>query len=247
MDTADQNKLRVVPYMPELKKLTGSVISAILLAQLWYWWERRSGPLLYKTDNELATELGIGVKAMRNAKKLLIDKHFVTTRNQGIPQRTYYKVMFFQHNLEMKLAERDKFKCSEEQDDSSQKTNMYTPNGETNSYNTHKNTQKMTTEKNSKSAFSTHARTNGNSLLSAFLSRWQTIIDQQDWPLHLAWHQLSPELDEQIISTIDEYGGIDALMCELEARCNRIASDDPWREFIEHPVNLPFLLNAEPI
>ena len=90
---SNNKKHRKIAYYPDLIEVTGSLVSAILLCQLTYWWSRKSGPLLYKTDLELADETGCGLKQIRTAKRKLIDKGFIETVNKGIPQRTHYRLI----------------------------------------------------------------------------------------------------------------------------------------------------------
>lgn len=65
-----------------LIKFTGTLNSALLMSQILYWGDRTKDPegWFYKTDTDWLKEIGLQVKAVRNAKALLIGRGCVETK-----------------------------------------------------------------------------------------------------------------------------------------------------------------------
>ena len=239
---------RKVPYFPELSAITGSVTSAILLAQLSYWWDRKAGKTLYKTDQDLAIELGFSLKTLRGAKQKLKDAMLVKIVLKGIPRKTHYTAIEDINDLiTLTAAKRSNQGDQKRQKSSVKKACKVEQKGQTNSCNTQFNTQNTSTD--TTSTLSTiQAKKIKTMRLNSFLGRWQAVVDKNDWPVELTWHRPSQDLDRRILTAIDRFGGIDELIDELLHRCSEIDGDNDWRmmhkEYGEtFPVNLAYLLN----
>ena len=83
---------RVIAFSPCFAKITGSLASGVLLAQLLYWHKAMDGKEFYKTDAELIEETGLSRHEFRSAKGKLKDKGFVTTKLKKSPAKTHFKV-----------------------------------------------------------------------------------------------------------------------------------------------------------
>ena len=237
---------RVIAYRPALRNITGSVNSALLLSQLDYWWDLKSGAMLYKTDSELAKELNFGLKELRNAKQKLIDSGLITVVLKGIPQTTHYSLKTRVGNLLDSAAQKVNKVTSKGKVSKGNRAAKSLPKGQTNSCITQETTQK----KNDKDYYMKPNRSfdekTSEYMLKIFLARWQQIVTNNKWALQLEWHRPSPEVDARIVESIQQYGGIDGLINELEKRCEAICEQDAWRTYEDQPLNLTFLLNAEP-
>ncbi|WOG27876.1 hypothetical protein [Endozoicomonas sp. 8E] len=234
--TTEKKKHVIIPYYPVLSAITGSTNSALLLAQIDYWWEKRSGRLLYKTDQEFSNELNIGIKALKNAKRLLIKNGHVKVTRKGIPQRSHYELIT---PINMLL---DKTEALPKGSNNHPKRVLKsTPKGPTNSCITHDNTAEIT---------STRAigLSSDNSLplkLKQFLARWQETVNKNSFCIALDWHTPSKNLDQKILHFIERYGGIDSLIHHLERACEQIDRLTPWRVDQGQLVNLRFLLDSD--
>lgn len=62
---------RVVAYYPNLRKLTGSTTSSILLCQLLYWCDKSKDGWIYKTGDEIEEETGLTYWEQKAAKENL--------------------------------------------------------------------------------------------------------------------------------------------------------------------------------
>lgn len=81
-----------VAYFPVYARIAGSVSAGVLLAQLLYWWQVQHEEEFYKTDEEFADELAMGVYELRGARKKLIEAGLITTVRKGLPRRMHYTV-----------------------------------------------------------------------------------------------------------------------------------------------------------
>lgn len=81
----------VVAYRPVFYKLTGRVSSALLLSQVAFW-HGKHGREVYKTDREIAEEVGMGIREAQAAKKHLIELGLIQVVKRGTPQRSFYSL-----------------------------------------------------------------------------------------------------------------------------------------------------------
>ena len=81
-----------IAYYRVYAKVTGQVVSGILLSQLVYWGSTRKFAEFYKTDAEIAEETGLAVWEVKKAKKNLISKEYVSIEKKSIPCKTYYTI-----------------------------------------------------------------------------------------------------------------------------------------------------------
>lgn len=94
-----------IAYHRIYSKITGRAITGLILSQLVYWAATKNWGENYKTDEELAEEVGASIKEVRNAKKKLKEFYFIKIEVRGIPARTYYTID------PIKLAEVVKLVC----------------------------------------------------------------------------------------------------------------------------------------
>jgi len=64
---------RVVAYYPNLKKITDSTTSSILLCQLLYWCDKTKDQWIWKTSDDIEEETGLTYNEQRTARKNLVD------------------------------------------------------------------------------------------------------------------------------------------------------------------------------
>ena len=81
---------RPVAYYPIYKELAGSIHGGILLSQLMYWFSKKDK--IYKTSDELMSELGFTERELKTAKSHLKKVAFIATTREGIPAKTYYEI-----------------------------------------------------------------------------------------------------------------------------------------------------------
>jgi len=84
------NQRPMVIYPAYRQLVGGNWAAAALLAQLLYWWQVSGGERFYKTDAEIAAELGMTEKELRTAKAKLKELPFLTITREGMPAKTYY-------------------------------------------------------------------------------------------------------------------------------------------------------------
>lgn len=89
---------RVIPYYPDFKEISGSIQSAIMLAQLCYWSGAKNvavrGGWLYKTVQQFLDEAGLSKKQQYIARKRLETIGVIECKLKGIPRRWWYRVNF---------------------------------------------------------------------------------------------------------------------------------------------------------
>ena len=81
---------RPVAYFPVYKKITGNVHGAILLSQLMYWFSKADK--FWKTNDEIAEEIGFTERELKTAKSSLKNVDFVIVTREGLPAKTYYSI-----------------------------------------------------------------------------------------------------------------------------------------------------------
>lgn len=83
---------RPIAYHRIYTKITGNLISGVLLSQLVYWGSTREYKEFYKTNKEISTETGLADWEVKKAKKNLQRLGLITTINKSLPRKTYYTV-----------------------------------------------------------------------------------------------------------------------------------------------------------
>lgn len=84
---------RPIAFHRCLVGITGSVNAALLLGQLIYWTPRSNDKgWIYKTADELETEIGLGRREQETARRALRAAGFVTENKKGIPPKIYFLV-----------------------------------------------------------------------------------------------------------------------------------------------------------
>jgi len=84
---------RPLVIYPAYRRLVGgSWSAAAALAQIVYWWSAVGGRRYYKTDAELAAEVGLSAKEMETAKRHLRALPFLRITREGLPARTWYEL-----------------------------------------------------------------------------------------------------------------------------------------------------------
>ena len=142
---------KVVCVKPIHLTITGCLNAAYLLGQIIYWDKIHEGNEFYNTDEDLATQLQIGLKAFRGAKIILKNMGIVSIVLRGTPARSYYKLnqeilKSFEKSMGQSdlssLPKRDKLDCL-------QKANLIAQNRQTSlpqkGQTTTKSTTKITT------------------------------------------------------------------------------------------------------
>jgi len=80
-----KNRVNIIPYRPELNKITGSITASILLNQIIYWWNKSGkrkfykftepcGHKLYKKGDSWCEELGFTKRQFNTAIKKIAFK-----------------------------------------------------------------------------------------------------------------------------------------------------------------------------
>jgi hypothetical protein len=91
------NELKVltgtkVTYSPRVARKTGSVISAIFLQQMLYWWERKKDEMVYKSIHELENETALSRYQQDTAIKKLVKMGFIEVVCKGSPPIRHFRV-----------------------------------------------------------------------------------------------------------------------------------------------------------
>ena len=83
---------QAIRYIPEYAVLTGSLQAGLLLSQLVYWAEMMKGKPFYKTNAQLANELGMTAQQIRRAKEVLLRQELISIELKGMPKKSFYGV-----------------------------------------------------------------------------------------------------------------------------------------------------------
>ena len=84
---------RPVAYYPRLAKFFGSVNSAILFSQLFYWQQRCDNKLgVFKTSEEWSEETGLSYREQATARQHLIKRGFLVETNKRLEHRIYFRL-----------------------------------------------------------------------------------------------------------------------------------------------------------
>jgi len=84
---------RPIAYHRIYTKITGSVLSGVLLSQLTYWGSTRKFKEFYKTNNEISKETGLADWEVKKAKKILLKKELISIKLKSLPRKTYYTIL----------------------------------------------------------------------------------------------------------------------------------------------------------
>ena len=83
---------RVVAYYPNLKKITDSTTSSILLCQLLYWCDKTRDQWIWKTSDDIEEETGLTYNEQRTARKNLVDLGIVTEEYKRLDHMYRFRV-----------------------------------------------------------------------------------------------------------------------------------------------------------
>lgn len=78
-----------VAYHRVYSKITGSANTGLLLSQIFYWSNKMHRPF-YKTNEDFADDLGIGLSTFKASKARLVKLGFISTFLRGVPPTTHY-------------------------------------------------------------------------------------------------------------------------------------------------------------
>jgi len=84
--------IRPIAFYPQLRQITGSIPAAIMLQQLLYWWDRRKGETIHKTEAEMQAETSLTPAEQKSAIKALKEKGFITVQRKGLPAKRHFIV-----------------------------------------------------------------------------------------------------------------------------------------------------------
>jgi hypothetical protein len=83
---------RPISFYPVLRKISGSIPSALLLQQLLYWWDKKDGEELYKTIEDIERETSLSRDEQSTAIKRLKSKGFISVKLMGVPAKRHFVV-----------------------------------------------------------------------------------------------------------------------------------------------------------
>jgi hypothetical protein len=83
---------RCLAYYPDLKKITKSTTSSILLCQFLYWTPKAKDGWIYKNSNEIEEETGLTHNEQRTAKRILIELKLITKEVKRLDHTSRYRV-----------------------------------------------------------------------------------------------------------------------------------------------------------
>jgi len=83
---------RVVAYYPNLKKITDSTTSSILLCQLLYWCDKTKDQWIWKTSDDIEEETGLTYNEQRTARKNLVDLGIIDEKYARLDHIYKFKV-----------------------------------------------------------------------------------------------------------------------------------------------------------
>lgn len=78
-----------IAYHQMYAKITGSITAGLLLSQICYW-DSRMHRIFWKTNDDFAEELGMGLSEFKAAKSKLIQAGFITVTRRGVPATSHY-------------------------------------------------------------------------------------------------------------------------------------------------------------
>lgn len=81
-----------VLFFPEFVTLFGKLSTSIVLSQLLYWRDKKNGRQFYKTQEELADELGLTAGTVRSCISQLKKLGVLLIEKKSLPARNYYQI-----------------------------------------------------------------------------------------------------------------------------------------------------------
>lgn len=81
-----------ISFYPQLREITGSIPAAIMLQQLLYWWSRRKGDTVFKTEADMQAETSLTPAEQKSAIKALREAGFITVQRNGVPPKRHFTV-----------------------------------------------------------------------------------------------------------------------------------------------------------
>jgi hypothetical protein len=85
---------RPVAYYPRIAQALGSVKSAILCAQLVYWWDRQNRGFVFKNSDEIEEETGLSYKEQRAARSRLRELGILEDHYNRLKHRLEFRINF---------------------------------------------------------------------------------------------------------------------------------------------------------
>lgn len=102
---------RPVVYYPSLNAITGSVAATVFLANLFQWSGAQRDPdgWIYKTQEEIEGETGLGRREQETARRQLRAAALLAEERRGVPARLYYQIQLDALNAawEQRLPNKD--------------------------------------------------------------------------------------------------------------------------------------------
>jgi len=215
---------RPIAYYPIYAEITESVTAGIVLSQIMYWYYTM-GREFYKTDEDFAGELKMGLKTFRNAKKNLISNRIIIVKLKGIPPKTHYIVdveriekLIISYSDNSNLPQKDKLNCPKGIERDSQKGQNIT-----------EITTEITTETTTDIYIPENPKNNNNineELINRVLTTWN---NQQ----HLTTHNLSTvtrKFQKKHIDAIRDIG-LDKVLKSIVNYDKIVGDPDMWYDY----------------
>jgi hypothetical protein len=84
---------RTIAYNPDLARALGSVVAALFLGQLLFWYGKGKKPgWIYKTEKETHAETGLSRKQQETAIRICKKAGFLETKRAGVPPKRHFKI-----------------------------------------------------------------------------------------------------------------------------------------------------------
>lgn len=85
---------RPIAYHPIVAKAFGSVKLAVMWSQLYYWSDKGSDPegWIYKTQDEIFEETGLGRREQETARKLAVELGVIEEKRCGTPPKMHFRI-----------------------------------------------------------------------------------------------------------------------------------------------------------
>jgi hypothetical protein len=83
---------RVVAYYPNLKKVTESTTSSILLCQLLYWSNKTKDGWIWKNSEEIEEETGLTYNEQKTARRTLVDLGLLEEENKRLSHSIRFRI-----------------------------------------------------------------------------------------------------------------------------------------------------------
>ena len=103
-----------VAFYPRLVDFLGSIQATLFLCQFGYWegkqLDEESG--IYKTQDEIEKETGLGRSGQETARRQLRSKGYLFEKQKGIPKKLYYKFNWGLINKDWEIWAKERFSFS---------------------------------------------------------------------------------------------------------------------------------------